>query len=165
MTVVTTPLKPPTSVLVVGPDPSVRYAVARLLTLEGDVVATSAASVQQARQPRARVVVDETVLQELQHLSVADFIAAVKSLPVSEKARRRSRPPSKLKKTTMNSDLSDRELEVVRLVAEGLTNKQISILLELSDKTVKNHLSHILSKLHLSARTQVAVHALRAGLA
>ena len=64
----------------------------------------------------------------------------------------------------MRAALSDRELQVVRLVAEGLSNKQISIRLKLSDKTVKNHISHILAKLNLSARTQVAVHALRSGL-
>jgi len=64
----------------------------------------------------------------------------------------------------MRAALSDRELQVVKLVAEGLSNKQISIRLKLSDKTVKNHISHILAKLNLSARTQVAVHALRTGL-
>jgi DNA-binding NarL/FixJ family response regulator len=62
------------------------------------------------------------------------------------------------------STLSDRELEVVRLVAEGLSNKEISGRLKLSDKTVKNHISHVLSKMNLTARTQVAVHAIRAGL-
>lgn len=60
--------------------------------------------------------------------------------------------------------LSERELCVVRLIAEGLSNKEISSRLCLSDKTVKNHISHILAKMHLTARTQVAVHALRAGL-
>lgn len=62
------------------------------------------------------------------------------------------------------ASLSDREVEVVRLVAEGLSNKEISQRLSLSDKTVKNHISHILSKMNLTARTQVAVCALRAGL-
>jgi len=62
------------------------------------------------------------------------------------------------------STLSDRELEVVRLVAEGLSNKEISSRLKLSDKTVKNHISHVLAKMNLTARTQVAVHAIRAGL-
>jgi len=62
------------------------------------------------------------------------------------------------------STLSDRELEVVRLVAEGLSNKEISSRLKLSDKTVKNHISHILAKMNLTARTQVAVYAIRAGL-
>jgi DNA-binding NarL/FixJ family response regulator len=60
--------------------------------------------------------------------------------------------------------LSERELEVVRLVAEGLSNKEISARLSLSDKTVKNHISHILAKMNLTARTQVAVYAIRAGL-
>src|SRR5438067_2149510 len=45
------------------------------------------------------------------------------------------------------STLSERELEVVRLVAEGLSNKEISSRLKLSDKTVKNHISHILAKM------------------
>ena len=62
------------------------------------------------------------------------------------------------------STLSDRELEVVRLVAEGLSNKEISGRLKLSDKTVKNHISHVLAKMNLTARTQVAVHAIRAGI-
>lgn len=65
----------------------------------------------------------------------------------------------------MRARLSERELEVVRLIVEGLSNKQISDRLALSDKTVKNHISHILAKLSLSARTQVAVRALRDGLA
>ena len=60
--------------------------------------------------------------------------------------------------------LSERELEVVRLLAEGLSNKDISRRLGLSDKTVKNHISHILAKLNLTARTQVAVLAIRGGL-
>ena len=90
----------------------------------------------------------------------------VKSLPPAAPAL--SAPSRHLGPITgsrdMRAALSDRELQVVRLVAEGLSNKQISIRLELSDKTVKNHISHILAKLNLSARTQVAVHALRAGL-
>ncbi len=61
--------------------------------------------------------------------------------------------------------LSERELEVVRLVSEGLSNKDISHRLGLSDKTVKNHISHILAKLNLTARTQVAVLAIRGGFA
>lgn len=60
--------------------------------------------------------------------------------------------------------LSARELEVVRLIAEGLSNKQIGANLKLSDKTIKNHISHILGKLGLTARTQVAVLALRGGI-
>ncbi len=58
-------------------------------------------------------------------------------------------------------DLTDRELEVLRLIAQGKSNKDISEDLVLSEKTVKTHVSNILQKLHLSDRTQAAVFALR----
>ncbi len=60
--------------------------------------------------------------------------------------------------------LSARESEVLKLIAEGLANKQISARLHLSEKTVKNHVSRIFSKLNITARTQAAVHAIRAGI-
>lgn len=61
-------------------------------------------------------------------------------------------------------ELSEREQEVLRLVAEGLSNGQIAERLVLSEKTVKGHVSNILSKLHLTDRTQAAVFAWREGL-
>jgi NarL family two-component system response regulator LiaR len=63
--------------------------------------------------------------------------------------------------TTPRHDLTERELEVLRLIAHGKTNKDISEDLVLSEKTVKTHVSNILQKLHLSDRTQAAVYALR----
>ena len=63
-----------------------------------------------------------------------------------------------------NHELSTRESEIIRLIANGLSNKEISQRLTLSEKTVKNHISRIFSKLNISARTQAAVHAIRAGL-
>jgi NarL family two-component system response regulator LiaR len=62
-------------------------------------------------------------------------------------------------------ELTERELEVLRLVAEGLNNREIADELVISDKTVKTHVSSILSKLHLQDRTQAAIYALRHGLA
>jgi NarL family two-component system response regulator LiaR len=62
-------------------------------------------------------------------------------------------------------ELTERELEVLRLIAEGLNNRQIADKLVISDKTVKTHVSSILSKLHLGDRTQAAIYALRHGLA
>jgi two-component system, NarL family, response regulator LiaR len=59
------------------------------------------------------------------------------------------------------SELSEREQEVLHLVAEGLSNSEIAARLVLSDKTVKGHVSNILSKLHLVDRTQAAVYAWR----
>ncbi len=61
--------------------------------------------------------------------------------------------------------LSPREVEIVRLIAQGLSNKEISRTLMLADKTVKNHISNIFSKLNCTARTQVAIYAIRQGLA
>lgn len=61
-------------------------------------------------------------------------------------------------------DLSDREIEVLKLIAEGLSNAEISGRLFISEKTTKNHVSNILSKLHLADRTQAAVYAWRQGV-
>ena len=60
--------------------------------------------------------------------------------------------------------LTERELEVLRLVAHGLSNRQIALQLSLSEKTVKTHVSNILGKLNLLSRTQAALFAVRAGL-
>jgi NarL family two-component system response regulator LiaR len=62
------------------------------------------------------------------------------------------------------AELTDRELEVMRLVAEGLSNAKIAERLVLSEKTVKGYVSNILSKLHLADRTQAAVFAWREGM-
>ena len=61
-------------------------------------------------------------------------------------------------------ELSDRELEVLRLIAEGLSNAEISDRLFISEKTTKSHVSNILGKLHLADRTQAAVYAWREGV-
>lgn len=61
-------------------------------------------------------------------------------------------------------DLSGRELEVLRLIAGGLSNSEIAARLVISEKTVKGHLSNILGKLHLMDRTQAAVFAWQQGL-
>jgi len=61
--------------------------------------------------------------------------------------------------------LTQREVEVLRLIAEGLENREIAERLVLSDATVRTHVSNILGKLHLASRTQAALYALREGLA
>lgn len=62
------------------------------------------------------------------------------------------------------SDLSEREIEVLRLIAEGYSNTEIAERLIISEHTVKRHVSNILSKLHLADRTQAAVYAWREGM-
>jgi NarL family two-component system response regulator LiaR len=61
--------------------------------------------------------------------------------------------------------LTEREVEVLRLVAQGLSNQAIADKLVLSEGTVRIHISNILGKLHLANRTQAALYALRKGLA
>ncbi len=62
------------------------------------------------------------------------------------------------------TDLSDRELDVLRLIADGLSNAAIAEKLVISEKTVKGHVSNILGKLHMLDRTQAAVYAWQQGL-
>ena len=62
------------------------------------------------------------------------------------------------------TELSDRELEVLRLIADGLSNAEIASKLVISEKTVKGHVSNILGKLHMMDRTQAAVLAWQEGL-
>ena len=62
------------------------------------------------------------------------------------------------------TELSERELEVLKLIADGMSNADIAARLFLSEKTVKGHVSNILSKLHLVDRTQAAVYAWREGI-
>ncbi len=60
--------------------------------------------------------------------------------------------------------LTEREREVIKLVAEGKSNRRIAEALTISEKTVKAHISNILGKLELSDRTQMAIYAIRNGL-
>jgi DNA-binding NarL/FixJ family response regulator len=106
-------------------------------------------------------IVKDASLQELQ--------AAIKSLGegnsyvdprVAASLLRRRGPSSR-----STNELSPREREIIRLIAQGLSNRDIGRRLVLSEKTIKNHVSHIFAKIHCTARSQAAVHAIRIGLA
>jgi RNA polymerase sigma factor (sigma-70 family) len=64
----------------------------------------------------------------------------------------------------LQDTLTEREIEVLRLIAEGCTNQQIAEMLIISPTTVKTHVQNILQKLNVSDRTQAAVYAVRSGL-
>ena len=68
------------------------------------------------------------------------------------------------KQAPLVDELTPRELEVLTLIAEGLCNKDIARELSISEKTVKNHINNIFSKLHLYDRTQAMLYAIRKGL-
>ncbi len=87
--------------------------------------------------------------------SVASKILAEFSLLAQKKGKKAS---------GVDHDLSEREITVLRLVAEGKTNKEIANSLDLSEKTVKNHVRNIFHKLQVYDRTQAAILAIRKGL-
>lgn len=75
------------------------------------------------------------------------------------------RRPWKESQDTPEAELTPREVEILQLVAEGLTNAEIAGKLYVVEGTVKNHLHNILEKLHLQNRVQAATFAIREGLA
>jgi DNA-binding NarL/FixJ family response regulator len=79
-------------------------------------------------------------------------------------ARVRVRLPAAPESPPLPSDLTKRELEVLRLLAEGLAQKEIAASLVISSKTVSAHIQHILGKLGVHSRTQAVAHAYRRGL-
>ena len=63
-----------------------------------------------------------------------------------------------------SEELTRRELQVLQLAADGLANEEIAEKLVISEKTVKNHIANIFSKLQVNDRTQAILYALRKGL-
>ncbi len=74
-----------------------------------------------------------------------------------------SSPPPK--KPLTQDPLTERELDILREIAQGRSNKEIAEQLIIAEMTVRTHVSNILSKLHLASRTQAALYALREGIA
>ena len=90
--------------------------------------------------------------------TVADQLKALLS-----RAQTAREQPGALKATD-EADLTERELEVLRLIARGATNREIAETLVISEGTVKNHISNILGRLNLRDRTQAAIYARDHGL-
>jgi two-component system, NarL family, response regulator LiaR len=81
---------------------------------------------------------------------------------VAQKVMQELRQPAKQPLT--EDPLTQREVEILKLVAAGLTNQEIADQLVVSERTVRAHVSNILAKLHLANRTQAALYALREGI-
>jgi DNA-binding NarL/FixJ family response regulator len=111
----------------------------------------------------------------LKNSSMEDLIAGIRAAASGESLispqiaakvlqRLRSQTTSEDAAATIRAELSDREIEVLKLIANGKDNAQIARELFISPKTVKNHISNILMKLQIENRIQAAVYAVRSGI-
>jgi DNA-binding NarL/FixJ family response regulator len=111
----------------------------------------------------------------LKDASIQDLLRGIRAAAVGEslispqiaskvlqQLRAGSRQPDM--ERTIRSELSEREIEVLKLIANGKDNADIANELHISPKTVKNHISNILMKLQIENRIQAAVYAVRSGL-
>ena len=106
----------------------------------------------------------------LKNVSPGDLVTAIKAAHRGEAqlnpeiARRLMEEVSNEPRTSSGEELTSREMDVLRLIAQGKSNRDISEELVISEKTVKTHVSNILGKLHLADRTQAAIYAINQGL-
>jgi DNA-binding NarL/FixJ family response regulator len=100
--------------------------------------------------------------------AVVGSVVAVKHgeqvLPGAAAPRMAGRNSPGARTELVHDELTPRETEILGLIAEGVTNKQIARRLEISEKTVRNHLSHIYEKLQISDRSQALLYAMRKGM-
>jgi NarL family two-component system response regulator LiaR len=107
----------------------------------------------------------------LKDVAAADLARAIRAARAGqaqlhpEVAKRLMQQVTTPRKPEAGAQLTDREREVLRLLAEGRSNKEIARSLVVSERTVKGHVSNILGKLGLQDRTQAALYAVRNGLA
>lgn len=109
---------------------------------------------------------DASIQELLRGIEAAAVGEALISPHIAAKVLQRLRATSsepELEKT-IRGELSDREIEVLKLIANGKDNNQIAAELHISPKTVKNHISNILMKLQIGNRIQAAVYAVRSGI-
>jgi len=109
---------------------------------------------------------DATIVELMAGISSAAVGESLISPTIASKVLQRVRAssPSHLEATTIQSELSDREIQVLKLIANGKDNAMIAGELHISPKTVKNHISNILMKLQIENRIQAAVYAVRSGI-
>jgi DNA-binding NarL/FixJ family response regulator len=98
----------------------------------------------------------------------SELIQAIKAVAAGQPALDPAIAPRIMERVarplSSSETLTERELEVLRLAARGLTNKQIGYTLEISDRTVQNHLANIFAKLGVTSRTEAVTVALQRGM-
>jgi NarL family two-component system response regulator LiaR len=137
--------------------------------------------------PRTQIIIltsfheDEHIFPALQAGAISYLLKDVKATELVEAIRRAAKGEATLHprvaarlikqfsqvepdRSNLFTELTDREVEVLRLIARGFTNQKIADDLVISIGTVKGHVSNILSKLHLAYRTQAAVYAWKEGI-
>jgi len=110
---------------------------------------------------------DTSISELMQGIRAAAVGESLVSPTIAAKVLQRVRAAGALQNGAepVRAELSDRELQVLKLVANGMDNAAIAADLHISPKTVKNHISNILMKLQIENRIQAAVYAVRSGLA
>ena len=103
------------------------------------------------------------LLRGISAAAVGESLISPQIAPKVLRELRAARPAPKAAERLL-SELTERELEVLRLIANGKDNAQIAAELHISAKTVKNHISNILMKLQIQNRIQAAVYAVRSGI-
>jgi DNA-binding NarL/FixJ family response regulator len=109
---------------------------------------------------------DSSIQELMQGIRAAAVGESLVSPTIAAKVLQRVRAAtaSQREAETIQSELSDREIEVLKLIANGKDNAEIAGDLHISPKTVKNHISNILMKLQIDNRIQAAVYAVRSGI-
>jgi DNA-binding NarL/FixJ family response regulator len=109
---------------------------------------------------------DASISELVQGIQAAAVGESLVSPTIASKVLQRVRASSSSQRDAdlIRSELSDREIEVLKLIANGKDNAMIAGELHISPKTVKNHISNILMKLQIENRIQAAVYAVRSGL-
>ncbi len=104
------------------------------------------------------------LLKDMEAEAVCQAVRAVAAGQVQLSAQAAERLLREVRSPEKAMGLTQRETDTLRLVAQGLANKEIAAILEISETTVKTHVSNILAKLGVPSRTQAALYAVRAGL-
>ncbi len=136
-------------------DPSIR---AIILTSYDDPEALAAAAQAGASGYILKQIHGPDLAEAVRRVAAGDNLldrAEASTLPVQSAARGGRQPPDRI------SDLTPQEERVLDLIVEGLTNRQIGQRLNIAEKTVKNHVTSLMAKLHVERRTQAAVYGAR----